>query len=190
MEIKFIQVKSTIFAIVNGFLVHLPNFVVGFLLLVMFVFAANSVKRLIERICSSREFPDSVGIIMGRMSQWSVWAGGLLVCLSVIVPSFNAKDLIQLLGVSGVAIGFAFKEVFQNFLAGVIILVSAPFRIGDLIKFGDFEGIVEDIETRATRIRLTDGRVAIVPNAKLFTDPVVVDRRSPAEKKVGNSAPL
>lgn len=182
MEIQLVRAKGTIFAIANGIIAHLPNLVVGIVLLVIFVTIARSVKHVIERICEARKFPHSVGIILGRMSQWVVWISGFLICLSIIVPSFHAKDLIQLLGVSGVAIGFAFKEVFQNFLAGVIILITAPFRIGDEIKFGEFEGRVEDIETRATRIRLANGRVAIVPNAKLFTDPVVVDR-PPAIKK-------
>lgn len=182
MEINLIQAKNTLIGVVNGLIAHLPNFVAGFVTLIISIIVASSVRKIPIRICELRGYPESVGIIMGRLSQWCIWLGGLLIALSIMVPSFNARDLIQLLGVSGVAIGFAFKEVFQNFLAGVIILISAPFRIGDKIKFAEFEGIVEDIETRATRIRLSDGRVAIVPNSKLFTDPVVVDKKAKASK--------
>jgi len=66
-------------------------------------------------------------------------------------------DLVQLLGISGVAIGFAFR-ILQNFLAGILILLAEPFRLDDQIVFKEFEGTVENIQTRATTIRTYDGR--------------------------------
>lgn len=81
----------------------------------------------------------------------------------------------QVLGISSVAIGFAFRDILQNFLAGLLLLITQPFRIGDQIVASGFEGTVEDIQTRATFIRTYDGRRVVVPNADLFTDTVVVN---------------
>jgi len=73
-----------------------------------------------------------------------------------------------------VAIGFAFQDIFQNLLAGILILLREPFRVGDEITSGDYTGTVEAIETRATFIRTYDGKRVIIPNADIYTDPVTV----------------
>jgi len=73
-----------------------------------------------------------------------------------------------------VAIGFAFRDVLQNFLAGVILLLSAPFRIGDEIEFSGQRGEVEDIQITATQLRAEDGRKVVIPNTNLFTTMVLV----------------
>ncbi len=100
---------------------------------------------------------------------------GVLVALVIAVPSFQPAQLIQLLGISGVAIGFAFRDILQNFLAGLLILLTEPFRINDQIVVGSFEGTVEEIETRATTIRTYDGRRVVIPNTNLFTQSVTVN---------------
>lgn len=65
--------------------------------------------------------------------------------------------------------------MLQNFLAGILILVTEPFRIGDQIVFGSYEGTVEDIQTRATIIKTYDNRRVVIPNAELFTNSVTVN---------------
>ena len=109
------------------------------------------------------------------MAQTSVIVAGLLVTMTVLFPSFRPGDLIQLLGIGSVAIGFAFHDIFQNFLAGILLLLTAPFKIGDQIKIENFEGTVEDIQTRATTIRTYDGRRIVLPNTSLFTNSVTVN---------------
>jgi small conductance mechanosensitive channel len=74
-----------------------------------------------------------------------------------------------------VAIGFAFQNILQNFLAGLLRLWAEPFRVGDEIKIDAFEGRVEEIQTRATIIKTYDERRVVVPNADLFTRAVIVN---------------
>src|SRR5215475_5086765 len=87
--------------------------------------------------------------VIGRLPE-------LVVALSIVAPSFQAADLIKILGISGVAIGFAFQNILQNFLAGLLLLWSEPFRVGDEIKLDAFEGTVEEIQARATVIKTYD----------------------------------
>ncbi|MEO8881018.1 MAG: mechanosensitive ion channel family protein, partial [Gemmatimonadaceae bacterium] len=107
---------------------------------------------------------------------------GALVALTAAVPSFTAGSLISALGVGGVAIGFAFKDIFQNFLAGLLILITKPFRVGDQISFKEFDGNIEDIQTRATYIKTYDGRRVIIPNSELFTNSVTVNTSFPRRR--------
>jgi small-conductance mechanosensitive channel len=100
---------------------------------------------------------------------------GFLVGFSIVAPSFQAADLIKILGIGSVAIGFAFQNILQNFLAGLLLLWAEPFRVGDEIKLDAYEGTVEAVQARATTIKTYDGRRVVIPNADLFTHSVTVN---------------
>ncbi len=93
-----------------------------------------------------------------------------------------APNLVSTPGIGGVAIGFAFKDIFQNFLAGILILVTRPFRVGDQIVFKEYEGTVEDIQTRATSLKTYDGRRVIIPNGELYTNSLTVNTAFPRRR--------
>lgn len=160
--------------ILNDLLAALPYLLLALIAFAPFFFAARSVKALVWRFPVARQPQHNLGLVLGRLAQWGINGTGLLVALSIVLPSFKASDLIQLLGIGGVAIGFAFRDILQNFLAGILLLLTEPFRIGDQIVVRTFEGTVEDIQTRATMIRTYDGRCIVMPNSALFTESVIV----------------
>ncbi|HEY9674514.1 MAG TPA: mechanosensitive ion channel family protein [Waterburya sp.] len=162
-------------AMINGLIIMLPNIVLAAIVFAMFYCAARSVKYLVKRLTRRHRQARSLGLVLGRLSQGAILLVGLFVALSIVIPSFKARDLIQLLGIGGVAIGFAFRDILQNFLAGILILLTEPFQLDDQIIFKDFEGTVEGIQTRATTIRTYDGRRIVIPNADLFTNSVMVN---------------
>ena len=98
-----------------------------------------------------------------------------MIAMVVAIPGFTPAKLIGALGIGSVAIGFAFKDIFQNLLSGILLLLSEPFRIGDQIVSGSFEGTVEDIKIRATTIRTYDGRQVVIPNSDLYTSALTVN---------------
>lgn len=159
----------------------LPNVAIGLLVLLLTLFLAGMVRRLVQRINTGR-FQENLVIVLGRMAQWAVILLGILLSVTVAFPSFTPANLISALGITGIAIGFAFKDIFENFLAGILILITEPFRIGDQIVFGEFEGTVEQIETRATKMRTYDGRLVVIPNAELFKGSFVVNTAYPSRR--------
>lgn len=160
---------------INGFIVLLPNIVLALIVFAIFFVVARAIKRVVKRLTRDRHQARNLGLVLGRLAQGTILLIGLFVALSIVIPTFRAGDLIQLLGISGVAIGFAFRDILQNFLAGILILLTEPFQINDQIVFKDFEGTVENIETRATTIRTYDGRRIVIPNSELFTNSVTVN---------------
>ncbi|GAB4384891.1 MAG: mechanosensitive ion channel family protein [Elainellaceae cyanobacterium] len=162
-------------AMIDQVIFMLPN--VGVALIVFFLFAIGAwvFRKLVRRVTRQRRQARNLGMVLGRLVQGVTLLVGLFVALSIIFPSFGAGDLVQLLGISGVAIGFAFRDILQNFLAGILILLTEPFQIDDQIVFKEFEGTVEEIQTRATTIRTYDGRRIVIPNAELFTNSVTVN---------------
>lgn len=162
-------------ALGNELFAALPNVVIACLVFAVFYFLARQVRSLVRRVTNVHRHTRSVGLVLARLSQGLMVMIGLLVSLTIVFPSFNASSLINLLGITSVAIGFAFRDIFQNFLAGILLLLSEPFRIGDQIVVKDFEGTVTDIQTRATTINTYDGRRVVIPNADLFTGSVTVN---------------
>ncbi len=166
---------AKIHEMLNGAIAMLPNVVLALIVFALFYFAARSIKSLVRRLTQKRRHARNLGLVLGRLSQGIIILVGLFIALSIVIPSFKAGDLVQLLGISGVAIGFAFRDILQNFLAGILILLTEPFKIDDQIVFKNFEGTVEHIQTRATTIRTYDGRRIVIPNSELFTNSLTVN---------------
>jgi small-conductance mechanosensitive channel len=162
-------------AMTNSLIVLLPNLILALIVFAIFWFGARGLKSLVRRLTRRHRQARNLGLVLGRLSQGVVILIGLFVALSIVIPSFKVGDLVQLLGISGVAFGFAFRDILQNFLAGILILLTEPFQIDDQIVFKNFEGTVEDIQTRATTIRTYDGRRVVIPNSELFTNSVTVN---------------
>lgn len=117
-------------------------------------------------------------------------AGAVLIASVIIFPSVKPSTVISSLGIGSVAIGLAFKDILQNLLAGILLLINRPYRRGDQIVVKDYEGTVEHIQSRATLIKTYDGRRVIIPNSDVYTSPVIVNtafetRRSQYDVGIG-----
>jgi len=173
IDANFGLVVKTIDRLLDGFLALLPLLAVALVVFVALLFAARGVRYLAERALSRTSNRGAVTAI-GRLLYVAMVGLAVLIAVTIAFPSMTPGRLISVLGIGGVAIGFAFKDIFQNLLAGVLILLRHPFRVGDEITTGEFTGTVEAIETRATFIRTYDGRRVIIPNGDVYTRPVVV----------------
>jgi len=89
----------------------------------------------------------------------------------------NVSALVAGLGLTGFALGFALKDTISNLLSGILILLYKPFTIKDQIKISGYEGIVVSIDLRYTELSQEDAKI-LIPNAKLFTDPIIVQNPS------------
>lgn len=149
--------------LLDGFLAMLP----------LLLFVAKGVRALAERALA-RTSNRSAATAIGRILYIAMLSVAVLIAVTVAFPSMTPGRLISTMGIGGIAIGFAFKDIFQNLLAGILLLLRHPFRVGDEITTGEFTGTVEAIETRATHIRTYDGRRTIIPNGDVYTKPITV----------------
>ncbi len=109
-----------------------------------------------------------------RLVSIAWWIAGLLLAAVVIFPGLSPTKALGGLGLMSVAVGFAFKDIFENFFAGFILLWRYPFENGDYIECGGVEGKIETINLRMSEIRQTSGELVVVPNSVLFSNPVDV----------------
>ncbi len=157
----------------DGLVAALPRIGVAVVVFGVVWLAAKGVRSLVHRVTPGPR-NSNIGLVLGRLAYAALLVIGMLVALVIIFPTFEVGDLFAALGIGGVAIGFAFQDIFQNLLAGILILLREPFRVGDEITSGEYTGAVEAIETRATFIRTYDGRRVIIPNSQIYSDPVQV----------------
>ncbi|MBD1890163.1 mechanosensitive ion channel family protein [Coleofasciculus sp. FACHB-SPT9] len=113
----------------------------------------------------------STEILMGRVGYGGVWVIGSVIALGVLGLDIGA--LLGALGLTSVAIGFALKEVFSNYISGMILLAARPFRLGDQVTIKEFEGTVTQIQLRATTLNTYDGRKVYIPNQEVFLASII-----------------
>jgi len=160
----------------------LPRLVLALAIVAAFLLVAKLVRAVVRRHARRGGGERTLELALGRLAQAAILVIGVLVAVTAAFPTFTPGDLIGALGIGGVAIGFAFKDIFQNFLAGILILITRPFRVGDQIVFKEYEGTVEDILTRATYLKTYDGRRVVIPNGELFTNSVTVNTAFPQRR--------
>lgn len=160
---------------VNDFIVRLPYFMVAVVVLLVFWLLSLIFKSVVSKLLSKSHTHRNLVRVFQRIGGALIFFIGLMVAMVIAIPGFTPAKLVGALGIGSVAIGFAFKDIFQNLLSGILLLLSEPFRIGDQIVSGEFEGTVEDIKVRATTIRTYDGRQVVIPNSQLYTSVLTVN---------------
>ena len=174
------QKYSDSYAIVNKFIVafweRVPYIIIGLVVFCIFLLLTRLFKYFIRKALLKRSNTrQNLIMVLNRVGSVVIISLGFLVALVIIIPGFSPGQLIGALGIGSVAIGFAFKDIFQNLLSGILILLGEPFRIGDDIIVEGLEGTVEDIQIRATFLRSYDGRRLVIPNATVYTSPITVN---------------
>lgn len=161
--------------ILIGFVERIPYFVASIIVILIFWFLSTVFKKIVFKILGSRSRHQNLVKVFQRIGGALIIFIGFMIAMVIAVPGFTPAKLIGALGIGSVAIGFAFKDIFQNLLSGILLLISEPFRIGDQIVSGDYEGTVEDIKIRATTIKTYDGRQVVIPNSDLYTSALTVN---------------
>ncbi|MGM8870225.1 mechanosensitive ion channel family protein [Psychrobacter sp. 2Y5] len=161
--------------LVMSFVERIPYFVAAIIVIVIFWLLSLLFKKVVRKILGSRSRHQNLVKVFQRIGGALIFFIGFMIAMVVAIPGFTPAKLIGALGIGSVAIGFAFKDIFQNLLSGILLLISEPFRIGDQIVSGDYEGTVEDIKIRATTIKTYDGRQVVIPNSDLYTSALTVN---------------
>jgi len=158
----------------TGFVAALPNLAIALVVLVITLFVARFAARVAGRTIDHSHMRENLKQLVHTLAKLGVWIVGLLIAASIVLPGFTPASAIAGLGIGAVAIGFAFQDIFENFLAGVLIMLRQKMRIGDVIECEGVQGRVEHITLRESHIRQLSNELTIMPNAMLFKNPVKI----------------
>jgi small-conductance mechanosensitive channel len=142
-------------------------------IIIVFLILSKIIKRIITSAAERLKFDKDLASLLARTSSITLTIFGLVTALGTL--GINVSALVAGLGLTGFALGFALKDSISNLLSGVLILLYRPFRIGNRIKVSSYTGTVMSIDLRYTQLD-SEGDKVLIPNYKLFTDPVVVFR--------------
>lgn len=182
-------------SMIDGFVATLPNLVISILVIMMTWLIARFSVHIANRITRRTALRADLRQLIETLVRLAIWIFGLLIAATVVMPGLTPASLIAGLGVGAVAIGFAFQDILENFLAGVLIMLRDKMQIGDLVEANGIIGKVEKITLRETHIRQQSNELTILPNAMMFKNPVKIVTDTPVRRnelviKIANDCDL
>lgn len=153
---------------------YLPTLAIAIVVFLIISILNRILNKGFNKFFEQIKLRDSLKELFSKILNITIWIMGLLIVATIVFHDFTPSKILSIIGLSSIAIGFAFKDIFENFLAGILILLREPFQLGDFIECEGLEGFVEEINIRDTYIRKVDGQRIVIPNAMMFKNPVQV----------------
>ncbi|QDT07739.1 Small-conductance mechanosensitive channel [Rubripirellula lacrimiformis] len=167
-------VERSLYELWRDFLLRLPLLIASLVFLVITAVLAKIISSVVRRVLNKRRMRTGLKDLLDQLTTIAIWIIGILIATVIAFPGMTPSKALTVLGLGSVAIGFAFKDIFENFFAGILILLRYPFDRGDFITCNGLTGCVQEITIRNTMIRRLDGELTIIPNAQLFKSNVDV----------------
>ncbi|MDW3223372.1 MAG: mechanosensitive ion channel family protein [Paracoccaceae bacterium] len=160
----------------------LPLFLLALLVLPLAWYAAKLVARFVRWLLGARVQTPFLRSIISRIVAFPVFLTGLYIVLQVAGLTQLALSLLGGAGVIGIVIGFAFRDIAENFLASLILSVRRPFQRGDFIEVAGLAGTVKSMTTRSTLLSSVEGNQIHIPNATIFKNVIENFTSSPSRR--------
>ncbi len=156
----------------NKFLLALPRIVMAIILLVIVFYVASYIARLLKKKLSGEEHDPLFVSFISKITKVAVIICGLILALQTLGLTGVAGGLLAGAGISAFIFGFAFKDIAENFLGGVILAFNRPFSLNDTIVIREFSGHIVALNFRTTHIKTFDEGDVFIPNAIVIKEPL------------------
>jgi small conductance mechanosensitive channel len=140
-----------------------------------FWIASLLARRIAEAFFKAQKIDEALSRFLLRVTKFALLTLGAVTALGTLGVDVSA--IVAGLGLTGLALGIALKDIVSNAVSGVMLLIFRPFRHRDCIRVADFEGTVIDIDMRYTHL-LVEDKIIFVPNSLLFANAVTVTKAS------------
>lgn len=168
--------------LLTGFIRILPQLGIAIFVLLAAWGAAKLVRRAVHELLRRGDFRQTLVSLFETLAGVLIWLIGVMIASTIIFPGITPASLLAVLGLGSVAVGFAFKDIFENFLAGILIMLRKKINIGDVIECEAVQGRVEQITLRDTYLRHLSNELVLVPNAYLFKNPLKILTDAPLRR--------
>lgn len=153
----------------------LTNLFVALIIFIIFYLISYNIKRLTKKFFLKTQVKEELANFSSDVLFFLIITIGGIVSLSSL--GINTNAIIASLGLGGFAIGFALKDIIANAAAGLLILITKPFKVGDYIKISNYEGTIKTINLRYTVIKKEENKERVlVPNNNLLTTILIIKR--------------
>lgn len=170
---KFINdIIENLYNYYESFVAVLPKLILALFVFAVLLFVANRTRSVVNTRLSKRMDDPLLARFLGTVAKTLIVIVALFLVLQIIGLGGLATGLLSGAGVGAFVIGFAFKDIGENFLAGILMAFDRPFNVGDTVELGGEKGVVLALNLRNTQIKSFDGKDIFIPNANIVKNPV------------------
>lgn len=172
IETPWQLIKDKLEGWLETLIVMLPNLLIGLLVVVLFFFIAKFAKRVSKTVFSKVLRTESALRLLGNVIFTIVFLTGVFITLELLQLSKAVTTLLAGAGILGLAISFAFQDIVSNFVSGLFIVSVKPFHVNDIVETNSYFGRISKINLRNTEVTTFQGQVVLIPNRKVFENPI------------------
>lgn len=172
MEEQIITIPELLIDLWNNIISALPGIIIALLIFIIGLFVARWLATLLGRRILSRMEDPLMGRFLTNTLRVLLVLGVLLIALQTAGLGGIAAGLFGAAGIGAVVLGFAFQDIGENFIAGIVLAFSRPFNVNDTIKIDNHFGKIRALTLRYTHLKTFDGKDIYVPNADVLKKPL------------------
>jgi small conductance mechanosensitive channel len=150
---------------------HLPRVVTGIVVAMLAVALVLLLAKAVERALGRTRADHLAVVMLSRIVRLIGVVGSVL--LGLAISGVAVGSVLAGLAVIGVAVGLAMQGTLENFITGIILMVRKPFSAGDQVRSGEYEGTIDAVDLRVTRMIDYDGELVLIPNREVYNNPLV-----------------
>lgn len=171
MNEELLDIPLALEALLVDFLRMLPGLIAALVIFLVGLLLTFLITRALRIALQRRDIKPEAASVLVKITYISLIT--LILVISLQQIGFNLTAFLAGLGIVGFTVGFALQDVSKNFVAGLLLLLQQPFKIGETVEVVGFTGEILEIDLRASRMRDLDGRIVLIPNADVFTSPII-----------------
>jgi small conductance mechanosensitive channel len=156
----------------SSFLAYLPALLGGIICFILTIIVANFLSRIVSRYSLRRTKDSLIANFIGKIVWAVIFILGAVLALGILGLGTISNKILAGAGITTFVVGFALKDIGENFLSGLILAFSRPYRVGSLIECEDIKGVVQDMTLRQTTVESDDGKIVLIPNSSIIKNPL------------------
>jgi small conductance mechanosensitive channel len=156
----------------HNLIAYLPALIGGIAVFILGLFLSNFISKSVNKYSLRRTKDPLIANFIEKMTWTVFFILGTVLALGILGLGTISNKILAGAGITTFVIGFALKDIGENFLSGLILAFSRPFRVGSLIECVEVKGIVKDMTLRQTTVESEDGKIILVPNSMFIKNPL------------------
>jgi small conductance mechanosensitive channel len=167
------DLKSEVINYYDNLVAITPKLIAAVLVLLFAWFLARQIRRISGRRLKRQMEDPLLADFLSTLIRFTVFITGLLIALKIVGFGGITTSILAGAGISAFIIGFALRDIGENFLAGILMAFKRPFRVGDFVETGAIKGKIIGLNLRDTQLKTSDGKDVYVPNAIIIKNPLI-----------------
>ena len=157
----------------KDFIKIFPKIVISFFVFILFIILARKISNFIKNRLLNRTEDLLLSSFFGKILKFFIFTIGIIVVFQILGFGDIVGGIITGAGLSAVVIGFAFKNIGENFLSGLLLAFNRPFKVGDTIQVENLSGTITSMDFRTTNIKSFEGQDIFIPNSIILNNPLI-----------------